>query len=277
MFVEQLRRTISASPRVELARVAQLLWKAYAAGQVSEDQASELSDLIEARRALPPAPKPVQRRLIGSRPRTPASLERRRRWAASGALPPALASRFTLAETAVLAVVAAEHVKHGRCTLVIDHIAALAGVGRTTVKNALREAQRQSLLRIEERRLSAWRNAPNVVTITAPEWLSWLRMRTRGVGSNPQPPRIQESKKDTSVQRNQTWAVGGQEPKRLCFDAIREARPDGRQTSRLGQGQGRAQSPHCGRLVLGGLEPLSDKLPGQARDYRFDHSGRSRT
>src|SRR4051794_32074219 len=181
MFVEQLRRTISASPRVELARVAQLLWKAYAAGQVSEDQASELSDLIEARRALPPAPKPVQRRLIGSRPRTPASLERRRRWAASGALPPALASRFTTAETAVLAVIAAEHQKHGRCTLVIDHIAALAGVGRTTVKNALREAQRQSLLRIEERRLSAWRNAPNVVTITAPEWLSWLRMRTRGV------------------------------------------------------------------------------------------------
>src|SRR3954467_5838690 len=129
---------------------------------------------------------------------------------ASGCLPPALASRFTTAETAVLAVVAAEHQKHGRCTLVIDHIAALAGVGRTTVKNALREAQRQSLLRIEERRLSAWRNAPNIVTITSPEWLSWLRMRTRGVGSNPQPPRIQESKKDTSAQRNRTRAAKGQ-------------------------------------------------------------------
>src|SRR3954453_17606356 len=146
MFAEQLRRAVEASPRVELARVAQLLWKAYAAGQVSEAEASELSDLIESKRALPPAPKPIQRRLIGSRPRSPASLERRRRWAASGALPPTLASRFTTAETAVLAVVAAEHQKHGRCTLVIDHIAALAGVGRTTVKNALREAQRQSLL-----------------------------------------------------------------------------------------------------------------------------------
>src|SRR3954468_15972758 len=109
------------------------------------------------------------------------SMERRRRWAASGALPPALASRFTTAENAVLAVIAAEHVKAGRCTLPIDHIAALAGVGRTSVKNALREAQRQGLARIEERRVSAWRNAPNVVTITAPEWLSWLRMR-RGVG-----------------------------------------------------------------------------------------------
>ena len=67
-------------------------------------------------------------------------------------------------EGAVLAVVSAEHVRHGRCTLVLDHIAALAGVCRKTVKNALREAQRLALVRIEERRLSAWRNAPNAVT-----------------------------------------------------------------------------------------------------------------
>src|SRR5690349_14588032 len=187
MFVEQLRRAVEASPRAELPAVAALLWKAYAAGQVSEAQASVLSEAIEARKVLPAAPKPIQQR-FGSRPRSPASMERRRRWAASGALPPALAGRFTTAENAVLAVVAAEHVKHGRCTLVIDHIAALAGVGRTTVKNALREAQRQGLARIEERRLSAWRNAPNIVTITSPEWLSWLRMRRMGVGSTPQPP-----------------------------------------------------------------------------------------
>src|SRR4051794_31003923 len=179
MFVDELRRAVEASPRAELPTVAALLWKAYAAGQVTEAEASALSETIELKRALPPAQKPIQRRLIGSPPRSPASLERRRRWAASGALPPALASGSPPAETAVLAVVAAEHQKHGRCTLVIDHIAALAGVGRTTVKNALREAQRQSLIRIEERRLSAWRNAPNVVTITSREWSAWLRMRTR--------------------------------------------------------------------------------------------------
>src|SRR4051795_6553509 len=181
MFVEQLRRAVEASPRVELVKVASLLWRAYAAGQVSEDQASELSDLIESRRALPAAPKPIQRRL-GSRPRSPASMERRRRWAASGALPPALAARFTLAETAVLAVLAAEVLKHSRCTLAIEHIAALAGVGRSTVKRALRAAQGLGLVRIEERRVSAWRNAPNVVTITSPEWSTWLRMRRRGWG-----------------------------------------------------------------------------------------------
>ena len=221
MFIEQLRTAITAAPRAELPAVSALLWKAYAAGQVTETEASALSEAIELQRALPPAPKPIQRRLIGSRPRTPASLERRRRWAASGALPPALASRFTPAETAVLAVVAAEHQKHGRCTLVIDHIAALAGVGRTTVKNALREAQRQSLLRIEERRVSAWRNAPNIVTITSPEWLSWLRLRTRGVGSKPQPPRIRNSNKDLSAQRKWTRAADeqGAEPAVLRHDS----------------------------------------------------------
>src|SRR5205085_12072427 len=195
MFVEQLRRAVEASPRVELAKVAGLLWRAYAAGQVSEDQASELSEMIEARRALPAAPKPLQRRL-GSRPRSPASMERRRRWAASGALPPALAAGFTLAETAVLAVIAAEALRHGRCTLVIEHIAALAGVGRSTVKRALRAAQGLGFVRIEERRVSAGRNAPNVVTITSREWSAWLRMRGRGGGSKEEPSRLQENNKE---------------------------------------------------------------------------------
>src|SRR3954466_8711055 len=74
MFVEQLRRAVEASPRVELAKVAGLLWRAYAAGQVSEAQASELSEMIEARRALPAAQKPLQRRL-GSGPRSPPCLD----------------------------------------------------------------------------------------------------------------------------------------------------------------------------------------------------------
>src|SRR4051795_3049820 len=68
MFVEQLRRAVEASPRVELARGAQLLWKAYAAGHVSEAEASALSEAIEGRRALPAPQKPAQRR-SGSRPR----------------------------------------------------------------------------------------------------------------------------------------------------------------------------------------------------------------
>src|SRR3712207_3697634 len=111
-----------------------------------------------------------------------ASLERRRRWAASGALPPSLAARFTLAETAVLAVVSAEVRRHGACTLTVGHIAALAGVSETTVRNAVREARALGLVQVEERRVSAWRNMPNRITVTSREWLSWLRLQPKGGG-----------------------------------------------------------------------------------------------
>src|SRR5690349_10996316 len=151
MFVEQLRRAVEASPRAELPTLSSLLWKAYAAGQVSEAEAQSLSEAIELKRALPATEKPVQRRL-GSRPRFPPQCLNRKTppLAASGGLSPALAARFTTAETAVLAVIATEHHRHDACTLAIDHIAALAGVGRSTVKRALREAQQLGFLRIEE-------------------------------------------------------------------------------------------------------------------------------
>jgi hypothetical protein len=209
LFATQLQRAVEAAPRIELGKLGETLWKAWGQGLVGDDEAQALSELIEARKALPAPQKPAQRRL-GSRPRSDASMERRRRWVASGCLPPQIAARFTLAETAVLAVLAAEVVKHGRCSLVLDHIAALAGVGRSTVKRALRAAQGLGFVRIEERRLSAWRNAANVVAITSREWNVWLRMRRRGVGSNSGLPRVQESKKGRSAQRNRTWAAEGQ-------------------------------------------------------------------
>src|SRR4051812_47867897 len=69
MFVEQLRRAVEASPRAELPAVAALLWKAFAAGHVTEAEASALSEAIEFKKALPATQKPAQRRL-GSRPRS---------------------------------------------------------------------------------------------------------------------------------------------------------------------------------------------------------------
>ena len=154
-------------------------------------------DLLAMLDAVPDAKfsqKPAGAR-SGSRPRTDASMERRRSWAASGRMPPRLACRFTLAEQAVLAVVAAEVAKQDTCGLTLDHIAALAGVCRSSVKNAIRQAQRLGFVRIEVRRRSAWRNDPNVITIISPEWLTWLRMRQRGEGSNRYSPRVQEVRK----------------------------------------------------------------------------------
>src|SRR4051812_34321129 len=130
-------------------------------------------------------------------------MARRRRWAASGALPPVLACRFTLAETAVLSVVAAEH-RSGDCRLTIGEIADVAGVSPSTVKNALRAARALNLLSVEERRLTAFRNAPNVVRITSPEWRAWLRLRGGGK-SVPRSPT--EVKRPASAPRDRSWAA----------------------------------------------------------------------
>src|SRR5215210_3572823 len=219
MFIEQLRRAVEASPRAELPTVSALLWKAFAAGQVTEAEASALSETIELKKALPAPQKPVQRR-FGSRPKTPASLERRRRWAASGALPPALASRFTLAEQAVLAVITAEHRKRGDCRLTNKEVADVAGVCITTVKNALRAARSINLISIEERRLTAFRNASNVVRIVSPEWRSWLRF---GGGGKSVPPSPTQLKISASAQRNRTWAAEEQGAKALRQNPEQEA------------------------------------------------------
>src|SRR4051794_6497444 len=237
MFAIELRAAISAAPRVELAQVASLLWRAYAAGQVSEAEAQALSDLIEARRALPAAQKPAQRRL-GSRPRSPALMGRRRRWAASGCLPPALAARFTLAEVAVLALVAAETRKRGDCRLTNGELADVAGVSVTTVKNALRAARALGLISVEERRLSAFRNAPNIVRITDASWRAWLRL---GGGGKSVPRSPTQLKIPAPARLNRAWAAEeqGAEPAVRRRDSGGQTRwapnePAGARQSRFG-------------------------------------------
>ncbi len=104
-------------------------------------------------------------------------------------MPPQLATRFTMSEQAVLAVVAEQVLRHGRCALALDHIAALAGVSRSSVKNALRQAAALGLVAIQLRPIRAFKHDTNVVTITSREWSSWLAMRPRASRSNYQPPR----------------------------------------------------------------------------------------
>ena len=181
MFADDIRRALPGTPRERLAELAAAVWKGFACGAVSEGDAQQIAEEIAARKIMPPKPAEPRRR-VGSRPRAPESLERRRRWVASGWMPPALACRFTAGELSALSVVASQAAKHGRCDLALDHIAALAGVGRTTVRNALGEARRLGFLTVEVRRLRAFRNDTNVVRIASPEWQAWLSMRRSAPG-----------------------------------------------------------------------------------------------
>jgi hypothetical protein len=108
-----------------------------------------------------------------------ASIDRRRRIVASGPLPPQLAARFTWGELAALAIIGNEVRRHGTCWLHIDTIAAMAGVHRTTVQNALRKASDDSegraIIERRERRRAGQRSLTNIIHIVSPEWLTWLR------------------------------------------------------------------------------------------------------
>ena len=181
MFANELRSAIEAAPRMALGKITTLLWKAFGTAQITEAEADELSNLIEVRKVVPKPDPDTRRKAVGSRPLTDASLARRRRWAASGRLPPALAANFTLGEIAVLAVLAETVVRSGDCRHCNDYIAALAGVSRSMVKNALRQAKRLGLITVEQRRVAAWRNNTNIVRIVSPEWEAWNRLKRRSI------------------------------------------------------------------------------------------------
>lgn len=175
----RLRLAVETAERHRLSEVAALVWRALSESAITEIEAEALSLLIEARKA--PEGAVSSMRILkpsrGSRPRTSESMARRRRWAASGRLPPQIACQFTQGEQAALAVLSFQVEKSGRCDLAVGHIAALAGVSETTVRRALREAKRLGLIRVTERRVSRFRSQTNLVTILDRGWLRWVELR----------------------------------------------------------------------------------------------------
>jgi hypothetical protein len=102
------------------------------------------------------------------------AIERRRRLASSGPLPPALACLFTTGELAVLRIVGDECRDNGACLLPLAAIAARAGVCRKLAQNAIRLARCEGLLAYEERRRPGQVSQTNVLTIASKDWKAWL-------------------------------------------------------------------------------------------------------
>src|SRR5271169_2519811 len=177
MFVEHLTRAIAAARTPQLDHLSAELWKAYAAGALTDAAAQAAAEAIRARKlASAPRPPPPPKARRQCSPDRQASIARRRHLAASGPMPPALAARFTQAEMAAFRIISDEVRHHGVCGLHIDAIAARAGTCRTTVKNALREARRLGLITVEERRRRGQKSLTNLVRIVSPEWMAWIRI-----------------------------------------------------------------------------------------------------
>jgi len=174
---------------------ARTVWQRWGAKEVTDEQAQSFAEAIEARKrevrgvdtVAQRAPHvaaqakgqgrlshfPPKRKAAPS-PDRRASIERRRTLAASGPMPPQLASQFTTGELAVLRLVADEVRTKRHCTLTLGELAARAGVGITTARNAIHEAAGNGYLTIEERRRDKRPNLSNVVRVVSREWLIWI-------------------------------------------------------------------------------------------------------
>ena len=205
-------RIALAGHPVEIDEIVKEVWGHHFAGTLTEEEAEALHEAARTRRETfqerRTDTRPKSRTAASSAPRgsarrpqrTPdrqASIERRRRLVASGPLPPPLAARFTWGEQAVMRIVGNECRAHGCCFLHIDAIAARAGVHRTTVQNALREAQGRGevpgvpIISVQERRRKGQRSLTNIIRIVSREWSDWLHKGRRwpgeGVGSKRTP------------------------------------------------------------------------------------------
>lgn len=192
MLAEQFITAAAAARSAKaLDEIARLSWRALAEAQINETAAEAISTAVEARRMAWKAQTPLSASKPSSasrrppRPQSPdraRSIERRRRLAASGIVPGRIAAAFTQGEVAALAVIGRQVQQQGTCSLAVDAIAALAGVCRTTVQNALRQARALGLVHVRERRRKGLPNLPNIVTVAEKEWTTWLKIGGRWAG-----------------------------------------------------------------------------------------------
>ena len=174
---------------------ARAIWADWGAGRLTDEQASALAETLEGRKRevrgidtvasrVPQVAEVARKqgrlshfppkRKAARPPDRRASIERRRTLAASGPMPPQLASQFTTGELAALRIVADAVRDRGACILTLGEIAARAGVCVTTARNALRTAAREGLVTIEERRRDKRPNLANVVRVISREWKLWI-------------------------------------------------------------------------------------------------------
>lgn len=192
LLIDHLRQAIAGAPRAKLPEVSQALYRAWANGEIDDADGESLAASITLRQAAP-AVQASPRRPVGARPRTPESLERRRKLASAGYMPPHLAAHFTEGERAVLAVVAGEVLRRRSCALTRGELAARAGVSETVVKTASRQAAALGLLTREERRISKTRNDTTILRVVSPEWNTWLDRRGSAPAATLEPRRATQA------------------------------------------------------------------------------------
>jgi DNA-binding MarR family transcriptional regulator len=212
MYFKSLSESVEvAFGSTELDHLARSIWQTHSDGGLSDSEAQELAERVASRRMPLRGARKLKdgHSLISAIPqarfknrgyRLSESLQRRKRLAFSGPLPPAIAAHFTIAELAALRIIGDDVRARGRCDACNDEIAARAGISRSSAKNAVREAVRLGMLSREERRYRGRRSDPNVLTIISREWLAWLHKAGRGQNRDHQGYKIKNKAQSESGQ-----------------------------------------------------------------------------
>jgi hypothetical protein len=198
MFHATMAAAIDAARTLaHMDELSREIWRGAASGALGDAEAQALAERLHVRRAgirasIVPVGIPAGRASLFPARRHPvspdriASRDRRRLLACSGPMPPQLAARFTTGQLAVLRIVADEVAAKGVCGLCIDAIAARAGVCRRLAQGAIRLAEGDGLLTIEERRREGRKNDPNLIRIISREWRAWVKRgrpaQPKGIG-----------------------------------------------------------------------------------------------
>ena len=197
MFINALAGAIDAAHPKQFDYLSRKLWQAHAAGHIADADAQSLAERMHKRRgesavatgalfglagSVTPArsqnvPAGFRRTPESKSPDRRRSIERRRRLAASGPMPPVMAAGFTVGELAVLRIVGDEVQAKGVCDRSLGEIAARAGVCRKLAQLTMRMAARDGLITIERRPRPGRKNLSNLVRIVSQSWLTWLRHR----------------------------------------------------------------------------------------------------
>lgn len=105
------------------------------------------------------------------------AIARRRKWGGDGNIPDDVRAHYTEAERAALSVIADQCKRRGHCELRLNDIARLAGVGRTSVQNAIRKARSKERAHISVRERRPQRGVisdTNIIKIIGKTWRVWI-------------------------------------------------------------------------------------------------------
>jgi hypothetical protein len=184
-------------------------------GSISAKSVSELRGRISSRFT----PRRCRRRLTKGQ-RTERRL-RKRMLGGSSVMPPATRAQFTEGERAVGCVVSGEIKRKGHCSLSIDEIADLAGVGRTTVQNFQHEARRLGLIHIRHRPQRGAKSLTNVITIVSAEWIAWIKRAPSAAADRVQLSKNVSTSKSIDLRKKEACSEAASDDSVLRIESAR--------------------------------------------------------